>query len=207
MPKPARSKLSLLRGQDLIDQRKKERRKGMDAFAAISRYLYDPNYIDITEEEEAILHRFKCIWHDMCLGNTTVVVISNHVAKFGMHERTALHDMRYAKELFGDPRDINKKADAAIAADMAKNLYQKAIAAEDFGAASKALANFIKARGLDRDDPEMPDFSKLEIHPDEISIPEDQARILSEIVKSSPVFNVSDLFQNLASDVEYSEEE
>ncbi|HQW57306.1 MAG TPA: hypothetical protein PK076_14325, partial [Saprospiraceae bacterium] len=71
----------------------------------------------------------------------------------------------------------------------------------------RALTNFIKARGLDRDDPEMPDFANLEIRPDEISIPEDQARILEEIVKSSPVFNVSDLFQNIASDVEYSEEE
>jgi len=133
--------------------------------------------------------------------------VSNHVEKFEVHERTALHDLRAARELFGDPRDINKKADAAIAADMAKKLYTKALEADDFNAASRALTNFIKARGLDRDDPEMPDFANLEIRPDEISIPEDQARILEEIVKSSPVFNVSDLFQNIASDVEYSEEE
>lgn len=194
-----RSKSHLV-GRALAIERNREKKKNLDAISAIQRHLFNPKDIELNDEEEAILRRLKSIWFIECEGYPTKSIIQRHTALFDVSEGQAWVDLRHSRLVFGNPALANKAADAVVAGEMAKKLFRFAYLNEDYKGAAGALAAFIKAKGLDRVDPEMPDFSKLQIPKDEIRIPDDQMQILKQMITAHPVINISDFID--ATDIE-----
>lgn len=199
--------LAHLTGKELETQRKKERRSGLSAINAIRRYLYDPGKISLRDEDREILERYKVAWHQLCNGETTRSVVEKLQQLYGMSIETHYLDVRNCKIVFGDPKDINKKADAIIAGEIALDLVKKAKDAGEYAASASALGKFITARGLDRDDPDIPDVSKFDGHRIEISLPPEQVALLETLIKTNPVLNISDMMNQIAEDAIMDEEE
>jgi len=199
------SKLKLT-GDALKLARSRELKKGLNVIGAIKRYFYSPNKIILSETEEIILRRLKAIWHNSCDGKSTSTIIELHTEAFDIEERQAYNDLRDAHDLFGDPRNINKHADAAIAKEMSRKLYSKSLEGGDYKAAGSALANFIKASGVDRNDPDIPDYSKIKQPDIHIHLPEGQLDIIDQLIAQNPSINLSTYAQKQAEDIQYEED-
>lgn len=196
-----RSKANLT-GQALAIERSRELKEDMTHLEAIRRHFYDPRII-LSEHEQKVLERLSSMWYNGCKGYPTKSLVEIHQKTFKMGYWAAFQDWKHCKELFGDPKLVNKAADAAMAAEMALQLYRDALENSDFKGAAAALTNFIKARGLDKDDGGAPPFEKIEIKPDEIVIPKQYLEALMTMIKSSPVLDLSKMLQKNAEDVEY----
>ncbi|MCK9399633.1 MAG: hypothetical protein M0Q51_06515 [Bacteroidales bacterium] len=90
------------------------------------------------------------------------------VSIYGITERRAYSDIASAKRLFGDTNRSSKEAERYLASENAKELYQKAwtmfLATKKyhwFVAAVFQQKIHAKVNGLDKDDPDLPDPSKI----------------------------------------------
>lgn len=90
------------------------------------------------------------------------------VATFNINERTAYNDIAASRRLFGDARRAAKDAERYLASENAKELFGKAwnmfMATkkyEWFVAAVSQQKLHMKINGLDKDDPDLPDPSKI----------------------------------------------
>ena len=97
-------------------------------------------------------------------------VVKQLMATFDISEAQAYVDIAASKRLFGDARKASKEAERYLASENAKQLFAKAWAMfmatkkyQWFGAAVSQQKIHAKVNGLDKDDPDLPDPSK--IHP------------------------------------------
>ena len=90
------------------------------------------------------------------------------VSTFNINERTAYNDIAASRRLFGDARRAAKDAERYLASENAKELFGKAWNMfmttkkyEWFAAAVSQQKLHMKINGLDKDDPDLPDPSKI----------------------------------------------
>ena len=90
------------------------------------------------------------------------------IATYGITEQTAYVDIAASKRLFGDARRAYKDAERYLASENAKELFTKAwsmfMATKKyhwFVAAVSQQKMHAKVNGLDKDDPDLPDPSKI----------------------------------------------
>jgi len=90
------------------------------------------------------------------------------VSTFNINERTAYNDIAASRRLFGDARRGAKDAERYLASENAKELFGKAWNMfmttkkyEWFAAAVSQQKLHMKINGLDKDDPDLPDPSKI----------------------------------------------
>lgn len=95
-------------------------------------------------------------------------IVRQLMKQFNIAESTGYSDLRNAKILFGDALKATKEAERYIASENAKQLYQKAwamfIATKNiqwFNAAKEQQKLHARINGLQSDDPDMPDPSKI----------------------------------------------
>lgn len=126
----------------------------------------------------------------------------------------AYRDMKAAEELFiplleydkkllrhvliesaiQDQEDVMKKLEEK---DLPHSVYIKLMEIKD-----KVEKRLIELSGIADEHPDMPDFSKLEVHTYEVNIPEGTAEMLQELMKSG-VVDASEILANHAIDVEH----
>lgn len=80
----------------------------------------------------------------------------------GISEATAYRDVSSAIKLYGDVLKSSKDGLRHILYECAMKVYQLAAKHDDYKAMNSAVANMIKLHGLDRDEPDTPDFAKLQ---------------------------------------------
>lgn len=124
------------------------------------------------------------------------------MAKYHLQKSQAYQLVSEAQQLFAITNRQDKEFVRALMHDMGMKIMQKAYNSGKLREAAAIHSNLIKIHGLDRDDPDLPDFSELQPgpitignFPEILGVPlpddlEDQVKILLT-KKKSPLFNSS----------------
>lgn len=143
----------------------------------------------------------------LCLGMLLNGYSQNTIIKIleedhGVKYSTAWRLIRETEELFGPQGEVDKRMKRMIASEMAQQSYEIAREKGNPRAMTAATNAFIKAWGLDRDDPDMPDFSKLDTPANILVIDEEVAKKLDALPAGGAV-DLNNLLDQVVEDVEY----
>ena len=117
----------------------------------------------LSEEETHILHRWETAHSLFVSKNETDANAARILMKmYNISNFTAYKDIRNAKMLFGDAYKASTEGLRYIVSQWCIDMYRMAYIAKDFDAMSNALGKLIKANCLDRQDPNLPDITKIQ---------------------------------------------
>ncbi len=84
--------------------------------------------------------------------------------EYNVHFTTAYKYIRLTENIFGSPNRAAKEFKRLIAEEMLAETRAVCLKKKDAKGLNANDANYIKLHGLDKEDPEMPDFGALEFH-------------------------------------------
>lgn len=117
---------------------------------------------DLTDHQMERVKRVRLCVSMLLAGKPNTEVVQKMKKEFPISDATAYIDLRITQHVFGSIMKGNKEMYRAMAIEMALADRQAAIEEDDIKGRNAATRNFIEAAGLKRDDPDMPDFSKLQ---------------------------------------------
>lgn len=120
----------------------------------------------------------------------------------GVKQAQAFRDVRNAINLFGDVNKSSKEGYRHILYEYSMKALQLAIKDKDLTEMNRAIANMAKLKGLDREDPDIPDFSRLDIGTIEVNVPQDMMELVKNFIGKG-VINVSDFNPENVEDVQF----
>ena len=143
-------------------------------------YIKGDTYMSLTDTEKEIRDRWQQLWLLLCNGRTPEKAVRFMARISGISRSQAYNDLRNATKLFGEVVKTGKDSKRALYEGYANKIYQMALhkSPPDLDQANKALANMIKLSGLDENDPDLPDFSKLEPSQFTINLPPEILNVL-----------------------------
>lgn len=117
----------------------------------------------LSQEDTKILIRWQAA-HSLLLSKKEpdANVVKILMKTYGISNFTAYQDIRNAKFLFGDAGKSTAEAMRYMVTQWAIEMYSMAYIVKDFNAMSGALGKIIKANNLDKEDPDLPDPSKIQ---------------------------------------------
>jgi hypothetical protein len=89
-------------------------------------------------------------------------IVGSLMKTFNITQSTAYKVLKEAKLIFADLVEINKAIERNLAIEMAKESYRRAVLRDNTSDMVNATKALIKAAGLDKEDPDLPDFSKIQ---------------------------------------------
>jgi hypothetical protein len=118
---------------------------------------------EISEADAKILERWEAA-HALVLAEkeTDHNVVKMLMKRFSISNVCAYNDIRNSKHFFGDVRSSNKEGLRYIVTQWSIDLLRMARIAHDLNAMAGALTVITKANNLDKDDRDIPDFSKIQ---------------------------------------------
>jgi len=161
---------------------------------------------ELTDNQKEILQRLKFAWTNLCNEYTQRQIIPMLMENFNVSDESARQDIRAAIQLYGNVMKADKEGMRYVMYEKAMTIMERAIKKEDFKAASSALNTAMRLLRLDQEDPDMPDFERLEPHKYEIKIPHSVKEALLSLSKS-PVLNLSKMPATFTEEAEYVIEE
>lgn len=137
----------------------------------------------LSEVDERIFQRLKGAWvHMIDKGSspqaTAMLLMELHDISYVQ----ARMDVKNAISIFGDASRVQKEGMRQIIGEGIMRDRVRAAEKEDWQAVAKFDANLIKIFGLDKEDPDLPDFAKLEPHVFIIAMPESQMENLKKML-------------------------
>ncbi len=148
----------------------------------VAQYYIKEN-IRLTPKEEEVRLRWEAAFSILCNFHSTEQTVQVLMSKFSYSRAQAYRDVQNSTRLFGDVSKSSKEGVRNILYEYAMRVFQLAASAKppDLDQMNKAMANMIKIKGLDREDPEIPSFESLQQHnynivvdPKSIGLPEIQ---------------------------------
>lgn len=137
-------------------------RNRQTALEAIRQHYLSDKEEKLTEKEAEIHARLKAAHALLCNYHSIEQALPIHRAEFGVSEPTAYRDFKDALRLFGDIKKSEKEGYRYILYEMMMKTFQLAAKNGDYKTMSDTTGKMAKLMGLDRDEPDMPDFEKLE---------------------------------------------
>ena len=147
--------------------RSKEILTGLKAVDAIRLYYTSRHPIELSAKQEEIHVRYRYAYTCQLEAVPNMEIVSRMKGLFGIAENQAFRDIRESIKVFGDASRPEKEGIRMVVLEWAKDIYQNARAEKDWKEANASIRNIINLMGLDRDDPDMPDFDKISggVHP------------------------------------------
>lgn len=152
---------------------------------------------ELTTEEKHILERWRTCFSIMMNYNTIQDTVPMMMVKFPkLSQSQAYRDCAFAQKLFGNIFASNKEGLRHMLTEWAKEVIQLARAKNppDLKEINNALRNIAVINGLDKEDPDKIDFSKLEKHNNPINVPPELLELLLKLANKGAV-NLSDVRQ------------
>jgi len=138
-------------------------------------YLHGDN-IQLGYRDKEILERAECAFNIWIKKRSRKKASDLLIVKYKYSLASAYNDLKNAEIIFGSPLN-QKEMDRIISKQMASETYDIAKNKRDLEQMNKATANYIKASGADKEDPNLPkpeDFvipqNVIMIDPDKIEI-------------------------------------
>ncbi len=156
----------------------------------------------LTKKEEEIRVRWEKAWCLLCTHRSphqVALIISKGP---DVEIAQAYRDVKNATRFFGDINKTSKEGKRYVLYELAFNTYQRAQKSGNLTEENKALSNMIKISGVDRDDPDIPDYSSMDMGLKEIVIPEEILAFMTRGL-SKGVVDVSKLRESDIEDVDF----
>lgn len=102
-------------------------------------------------------------------------------------ERQAYNYINETEYVFGKVGGVDKDYERQFLLTVALKNIRLALSRKDPKAINSAIITYHMVAGLDKDDSNMPDFSKLEQHIYNISLPESQEKFLKKLLESGTI--------------------
>lgn len=163
----------------------------ISAFDAIRRHYKNPRH-KLSETHQRIHQRWISAYAKMKSGTSEGERIAIHMEEFGIERSEAYRDFARALNLFGDVQKAEKEGMRWVLYGFALEAYNLAKEAGSHKGMSSAVAQMTKLLGLDREDPDMPNFKDLESGHILIAVPKEIEDALKSMLKSG-VMNFSKL--------------
>jgi len=156
-----------------------------DALDAIREYLLDKRgTVVLTDKQSEIFERIKLAWSLLSEKHLSRQQAATQVSKtYNISEIQGHNDVRDALNLFGEATRAQKEGLRFVTYEAIMKTFQLAYKAEDYRTMADATKNMIKVLGLDKDDPDAPDFARLEQHIYIMQIDADVKDKLMEMVR------------------------
>lgn len=183
------------------DKSENPTRNKMDAVEYIREYMLSTSgLVVLTEKQQALYERIKTAWSMLVKGDPRKRIAKNLCKLYEISEITAIRDIQSAIKLFGEISRADKEGMRHLLIIKAEKAYAMAKKDKDVKGMNDAIKNLIKITGVEREDPDLPDFSKLEQHNYIIIMPDDQRANLEKMIKAPGSIDL-----NNAEDAEYEE--
>lgn len=167
-------------------------------------YLDTRGHVQLTDKQEEIRQRLVAA-HAMVLSGKTDKEIALKMAKrFQVTETQAYRDIKDCINLFGNVMKAEKEGYRYIASQQALNTFALAKKAGDLKMMVAANANFTKIWALDKEEPDLPDFSKLEPSTYTIEIPEVLEKALMALISQGRI-DLSKMYNKISEDAEFTD--
>jgi len=183
--------------------------KGMKALDVIRRWMNDPDEFDLNEEERDMVSRMEFAkekFHQMYQYNEVRELL---MAEFNIAIDTASRVIRNMRSIYDSVEELPKSLKRQTAERMAMDAYKLAMVREDPDAAAKAIAVYIKASGIEKEDIEKFDIERIQSEKvfAEVLDPQIRSMLLSVLSKGGGVTDFSQIFEGLAADQDYTDYE
>lgn len=160
---------------------------------AIRAYYEDTRgHVELTPAQEEYRQRLSSAHALLLKKSQRHKVIKTQMKLFGISEKTANTDINNAIRLWGNINRADKEGMRYLLYEKAMRIFSIAEKSQDLGAMTATLTLSMKLLGLDRDEPEMPDFAKLSGHTYQIVIPEKVEKQITKMLGGG-VLNLSDM--------------
>lgn len=161
-------------------------------------YTEGEEYVTLTPVEVEQKKRWETCFTMLCNFRSPEQVIALMTEQFSISKATAYRDYRSAVKLFGDVGKSNKEGTRYVLFEYSMRCFQLAASAKppDIDQMNKSITNMIKLKGLDKEDPDAPDFSTLKPHIYNINLPENILKSLEMLVGTGNL-NLSDVRQKM----------
>jgi len=155
---------------------------------AIRRYYEnDSGEVELTPHQEEKKARYLTVFSLLRKGKVNVQIVKYLMKVFDISEVRAYADIKESIKVYADLRKAEKEGMRWILLDRAEATYQRAVKAGNLKQQNAALANQIKITGVDREDPELPDFDKLKPGIVIVAIPQELEENISAALKGGAV--------------------
>lgn len=134
----------------------------------LSYYMDKSKVVRLTPKQELVRLRWEAAFSLLCNYRSAEQAIPLLQEQFKDDEGNPLsraqayRDIRNAKNMFGDINTSSKEGDRYILYELAMKTFQIAAKNHDTAEMNRSIANMIKIKGLDKDDPDLPSFDKIQ---------------------------------------------
>jgi len=161
----------------------------------------DRKEADLTPKQERYVEQVRYCLGLLLKGYPQTTAIEMIEEELSCSYSKAWRLIRETEEIFGPQGEVDKRFRRYTASEMAKEAYAVAMSRNDPRNMISATNAYIKAWGLDRDDPEMPDFAKLDAPANILVIPDEVAERLNALPAGGAI-NLTNFLDTIAEDVE-----
>lgn len=154
---------------------------------------------ELSNEQETYLKMVQLAYGQMMEVKSRKYIVNCLKETYLISQSYAYKIIREAQVIFSDVYKINKDINRHIAIEMAKQTYRMAKKKGNTYDMGRAAMAFIKAAGLDKEDADLPDFSKLQASLLVAVLPDGLEESIANILKGGVV----DL--NKVEDIEHEE--
>jgi hypothetical protein len=116
---------------------------------------------ELTLEEKKYLFALRTVYGMLLNCAPTPQIIGTLIKQHNYQQRVAYNILNDTQTVFGQIQNADKDFARLQAIEMAKYAWDIAKRRGDLGGMNKAIKNFVLATGIDRIDPDLPDFEKL----------------------------------------------
>lgn len=119
---------------------------------------------ELSEHQREYWERVSSTYDMLIEGQTGKRILGTLQHKFGLSRTQAWRTLREAEFIFSKMDKVDKLVHRHIAAEMAKKAFEVAACRNDAKAMVAATNALIKAHGLETEDPDTPDWTKVNPH-------------------------------------------
>ena len=141
----------------------------------------------LTRHQTEKLYRVRSCYGMLLEAKSTFFIIGTLIREFNLSQAQAYRDLRLTEKLFSQVRKSNKDIKRQIAENMARETYALAKKHRDLKAMNGATRNYIDATGCNIEDPETPDWNKIQPSVNIIMIPNALLKQLKNNLAAGPV--------------------
>lgn len=129
------------------------RRKNDTTFDKIFKFYNDTlAQTKLSAAEETIRRRWELAWLKRSKLIPNRMIVKRLQKRFGISERTAYDDIKFAEILFGDPGEQNKEAKRTIVSNLIEKAMRKALKFDDLKAFEKLTLRYAQYNDLNKPD-------------------------------------------------------
>lgn len=153
----------------------------------IRAYILDGENVKLTPKEEELKERWSAAFSLLLNYHSPSQACKVMMEKYALSESQAFRDIRNAQEIYGDATKSNREAYRSIVLEMAMKCFQLAASKGDLSEMNRSVLTITKILGLDRDHPNLPDFSQMFGNTIMVDLEDQQKKMLQKLIQTGNV--------------------